>query len=382
MVIKNGYIRWWLGSMIMLLCQACGGSDHEGDPLGEESGPQLEIRVYTPESPTVTRGDIGETVADSEERAIDNLSIWVFEHENGKLVGYLNPSEMPTTESKVYRITVSEAFAKERPNVDVYVMANVSTANSGISLDRNSSREDLENAMIENKDGGDYFGLTTPVTSVPAGGLPMSGVLKDQVVDGLAPIVRVSTNVKVVRAVSKVWFVFSNTAQTEDQALVITSITINSDMIPDKEFLFLNGPYNERDLKVSGGYNEVAKTLIDDPVPVKSYVGAAEYVYVNQTGQQYEADIKSGIESEHLSDAGKFYLRESDKKVTGTVNYTLGGIAKKPATFQMNEPGDFSRNHTWIVYGYFAGKDNLKIFSVMVEDWTETDPATHEVYNW
>lgn len=383
MEIRNWHIGWWLGSMMMLLCLACGGSDSDGD-MPDSSGPQLEIRVYTPEPLKVTRGEYGDIEADDAEKAINSLSIWVFEHDNGQLVGYLNPADLPTTEAKIYRITVSEEFANSKPEVDIYVMANVTNANTGLSLNRNSTRSNLEDAIIE----GSHFGLTSPVLSVPDGGLPMSGVLKKQPVDGIAPIVKVSTNVKVVRAVSKVRFVFSNSAQATDgtQDLKITSITINSEMIPDKEYLFLDGPYTGMNLKLGASptYNLNATTLItpsqNDP-PVATYQTPADYAYVNQTGQEYETLINQGITDNHLSDMGKCYLRESDKIVTGTVNYTIGGEAKKPATFTMNEAGEFSRNHSWIVYGYFAGKDNLKIFSVKLEEWITTND-THDVYNW
>ena len=188
MEIRNWHIGWWLGSMMMLLCLACGGSDSDGD-MPDSSGPQLEIRVYTPEPLKVTRGEYGDIEADDYEKAINSLSIWVFEHDK----------------AKIYRITVSEEFANSKPEVDIYVMANVTNANTGLSLNRNSTRSNLENAIIE----GSHFGLTSPVLSVPDGGLPMSGVLKKQPVDGIAPIVKVSTNVKVVRAVSKVRFVFN-----------------------------------------------------------------------------------------------------------------------------------------------------------------------------
>ena len=47
----------------------------------------------------------------------------------------------------------------------------------------------------------------------------------------------------------------------------------------------------------------------------------------------------------------------------------------------MYEAGDFSRNHTWIVYGYFGGKETLKVSCVMVRDWDETS-TLYDIYNW
>ena len=92
--------------------------------------------------------------------------------------------------------------------------------------------------------------------------------------------------------------------------------------------------------------------------------------------------INDGIDKERLTPVGQFYLRESDKKITGTITYTVGSSTTElSAPFTMSEAGDFSRNHTWIVYGFFAGKDNLKVFSVDVNDWTESS-GEREVYNW
>ena len=230
----------------------------------------------------------------------------------------------------------------------------------------------------------DPFGLTAPQATVPAGpdgGLPMSGVLKNQPVEGMAPIVSVRTNVKVARAVSKVRFVFCNSSDAEDQKLTIQSITFDDEMIPKEESLFLNAPYTGRNFKVGSEY-ETAAPLVNAAKEVTFYSSPTEYAYRGQTGQEYEALINKGIEDERLTEVGKFYLRESDKKITGTITYTVGNSDKElSAPFKMSEAGDFSRNHTWIVYGFFAGKDNLKVFSVDVNSWTESS-GEREVYNW
>ena len=223
--------------------------------------------------------------------------------------------------------------------------------------------------------------LTTPQSEIPTDGLPMSGVLKNQPVEGMAPIVSVGTNVKVARAVSKVRFVFCNSTDAVEQKLTIQSITFADEMIPKEEYLFLNAPYTGRNFKVGSEY-ETAAPLVNTPTMVASYSSPTEYAYRGQTGEEYEALINDGIEKNRLTEVGKFYLRESDKKITGTITYTVGSSTTElSAPFTMSEAGDFSRNHTWIVYGFFAGKDNLKVFSVDVNDWTESS-GDHEVYNW
>ncbi len=383
MEIRHKHIGWWLCSMLMLLCWSCGGQDTDTDTPDVDQGPFLEIKVYSPERSQVTRADIGDVPGDDNENTIHHMNIWVFENhgtgqtDDGKFVGYLSVANPNPLVDSPYRILVSETFVDNPPAVDIYVTANVTESNTGIKLDRTTTRDQLDAALI----GQNYFGLSSPVKVVPTDSLPMSGVLKNQPVVGIAPIVSVVTNVKVARAVSKVRFVFCNSSDAVDQKLTIQSITFDDEMIPKEEYLFLNAPYTGRNFKVGSEY-EAAAPLVNTPTVVASYSSPTEYAYRGQTGEEYEALINKGIKEEILTEVGKFYLRESDKKITGTITYTVGSSTTAlSAPFTMSEAGDFSRNHTWIVYGFFAGKDNLKVFSVDVNDWTKSS-GDHEVYNW
>ena len=383
MEIRHKHIGWWLCSMLMLLCWSCGGQDTDTDTPDVDQGPFLEIKVYSPERSQVTRADIGDVPGDDNENTIHHMNIWVFENhgtgqtDDGKFVGYLSVANPNPLVDSPYRILVSETFVDNPPAVDIYVTANVTESNTGIKLDRTTTRDQLDAALI----GQNYFGLSSPVKVVPTDSLPMSGVLKNQPVVGIAPIVSVVTNVKVARAVSKVRFVFCNSSNADEQKLTIQSITFDNGMIPKEEYLFLNAPYTGRNFKVGSEY-EAAAPLVNTPTVVASYSSPTEYAYRGQTGEEYEALINKGIKEEILTEVGKFYLRESDKKITGTITYTVGSSTTAlSAPFTMSEAGDFSRNHTWIVYGFFAGKDNLKVFSVDVNDWTKSS-GDHEVYNW
>ena len=381
MEIRHKHIGWWLCSMLMLLCWSCGGQDTDTDTPDVDQGPFLEIKVYSPERSQVTRADIGDVPGDDNENTIHHMNIWVFEHhetdhpDDGKFVGYLSVANPNPLVDSPYRILVSETFVDNPPAVDIYVTANVTESNTGIKLDRTTTRDQLDAALI----GQNYFGLSSPVKVVPTDSLPMSGVLKNQPVVGIAPIVSVVTNVKVARAVSKVRFVFCNSSDAVDQKLTINKITFDDDMIPKEEYLFLEAG---RNYNVGSEYEAAAPLVNAAKKEVKSYSYPTEYAYRGQTGKEYEELINNGIKETRLTEVGKFYLRESDKKITGTITYTVGNSDKElSAPFKMSEEGDFSRNHTWIVYGFFAGKDNLKVFSVDVNDWTESS-GEREVYNW
>ena len=406
------HIGFWLCSMIVLLCQACGSDD------GSEPS-QLDINVYTPGRAVVTRADVEKINPDEAEKAVNSLQIWVFVAEDkssdagslqvGQLVGYLSPQiTTPASTDFVgkYQMTVSDLFATLRPKVNVYVVANVGTANTGNTLTAGTSMTKLESALIQHDGANDYFGLTSPMTTaVPAGGLPMSGVLKSTEVGGSRPVLKVQTPVTVVRAVSKVRFVFSRSKQYtseqdygSSQELKITGVTIDNEMIPKAEYLFLANAYNTEDLtknchivntgeapyETGATDNGIALTpLTSSATNIPEYANPSEYSYTGElTGQDYEDLINAGVEAGHLAEVGKFYLRESDKLITGKIHYTIGtDPTVKSSTFSMARAGDFSRNHTWIVYGYFSGKELLSISSVNVLPWA-MEYTDYSVYNW
>ena len=104
------------------------------------------------------------------------------------------------------------------------------------------------------------------------------------------------------------------------------------------------------------------------------------------TGQKYEDLINEGVKNNELSDLGTFYLRESNKALSGTITYAITPVGstdatEKPASYSMSIDGDFSRNHTWIVYGYFITSGDLELKIVELKDWTSSE-TSGDVYNW
>jgi hypothetical protein len=392
------YIGWLMGILLMMLT-ACASDE------GSSFGPAvLKIYVFAPDRPIVTRADNGNVDAADAEKAIDILQVWVFEHSNGNKVGHISTtSEKLSSGQAILTMEVGDDFASRKPNVDVFVAANVSSANCGLTLGEGTTREQLEAALIDSE----YFGLSSPVTAVPSGGLgglPMSGVLKNQTIFGDAPVFGVGSttastlsNVKLVRAVSKVRFVFCSEF-SESPKHTVKQIAINGSMIPTQEYLFLDGAYSDGGgsgtrYKVGTAYNESVAPLFNPDTPkeiINCREGStpADYIWNKNpeaplTGQEYEALIVKGIADEDLNDLGTYYLRESDKNVTGTITYdTNKTVTFKLVTPDANfVPGDFGRNHTWIVYAYFSS-DRLNVITVKVKEWQTLTPTTHEVYNW
>ena len=385
---KNRHIyllQWLLCSILTVLCAACSSGD-EGEEVSHKQV-KLAIYVYAPEQAAAkknaapTRANVGEVDDITTEGTIKSLQIWIYESESGNYVGYFNTEDVVALnngQGTTYQLPVSDEFAAAKPNVNVYVMANVTHDNCGVgSLDKNTTRSALlEGAKIA--DG--YFGLEQNTRSVPTDGLPFAGKLTAQPVVGDAPTLRIGTlsavsTVQLTRAVSKMRFVFAKT--TGQPVVKITSIKMNAAMIPYEEYLFktpVSMTYNtEAEELLSTAIDDIAET--DDPT---------KYLYLGQEAQEYEDLINAAANKQPKAEVtveGPVYLRESDKKLAGTITYTIDGGAEQTVDFTMQQAGDFSRNHTWIVYAYYAGAGKLQVESLYVKDWS-TKEVNHNFYNW
>jgi hypothetical protein len=261
-------------------------------------------------------------------------------------------------------------------------MANVTSANCGVgTLNKETTRAQLlDGAKITGGLSG-HFGLEQNTRSVPTDGLPFAGMLTGQPVVGDAPTLRVGTlsavsTVQLTRAVSKLRFVFAKT--TGEAKVSITSIKINDEMIPEVEYLF------DKPESVTISYNTEAKELLSTTISdIAETADPTKYIYIDQEAQAYE-NLINGAASKATPEVtveGPIYLRESDKQLAGTITYTIGGGDEQTVNFAMQQAGDFSRNHTWIVYAYYAGSGNLQVQSLYVKDWS-TKEFNHELYNW
>ena len=378
--------------MLTVLFSACSSSDAaEGPKEATHQQPQLAIYVYAPEQAAAkrnaapTRGDVGEVDAITNEGTIKSLQLWVYEkNDPGKYVGYFSTEDVTALNEGVgttYQIPVSDEFAASKPDVNVYVMANVTNANCGVgTLNKETARAALlEGAKITGGLNG-HFGLEQNTRTVPDDGLPFAGMLTGQTVVGDAPTLRVGTasalsTVQLTRAVSKLRFVF---AKTVGEATVnIKSIKMSAGMIPDVEYLFKT--------PTSMTYNTAAE-LLPSPSHISDIAETADptqFIYTNQTAQEYEDLINEAASkaTPEVTVYGPIYLRESDKQLAGTITYTIGKGADQTANFAMQQAGDFSRNHTWIVYAYYGGSGNLQVQSIYVKDWS-TKELKHQLYNW
>ena len=388
----------------LLLLTACSGSSDEGQP--EKA--RLKIYIFAPDRPTVTRADNGDVNASEAENKIHSLHVWVFEHREktasnyysgDDYIGHISLSNVSFSETSANEVIMEldDAFANKenKPHVDVYVAANVSASNCGVSFSATTTRKQLEEAVIAQN----YFGVSSLVKDVPGDGLPMTGVMRDKQITGQRPTYQVSeesgglANVRLVRAVSKVRFVFSKSSSNPDE-VAVNSIKLDGEVFPKEEYLFLENPYPTSLLHVKTESGYVGETMLVSTVggeAIKMNDSPASYSWDGViSGQTYESKIQTGIDKGKLSDLGTFYLRESDKLVTGTIDYTLKHTEKDASVttsqhtpaFRMKAVGDFSRNHTWIVYAYFVSSGDLVLGVVEVKDWSDSENTSQSVFNW
>lgn len=371
--MRSARIIWLLlAGWLMLSCNK--GADTPDQETVWEDDSSLGLAIDFPKG-TLSKAAVGELPATSAENALHSLSVWVFRSDNH---AYVVSRDIPESDFPAaggirrYSLPVTRTFAVEAPHVDVFVLANA--ASIGCTLNASIHDWDTVNDAVF---GGDYFGLTIPVTQTvdPEKGLPMSAVGMNMAVEGEAPILKVPT-LKVKRAVSRLRFLFCKTKSegaSQQDVLSIDRIVLNGHQIPLQEYVFTT-----QNTGIVYDQNNIQDSYIPDTY---TFTGPGEniaenetperYFYVNQDPQEYEDLINDGVTQGYLTDLGYVYLRETDKNLTGYVYYTLNG-QEKFHEFTMEDAGDFARNRTWTLVGAFMSGRSIQIAtSVMAWDYNE-----------
>lgn len=338
--------------------------------------PFLYVKINIPDA-VLTKAETGIHNPWAAERTVSTLQIWVFRAGATTvdgLIGYksLDPEALAATglrngSAARFSIALDKDILEENPlpNVDVYAVIN--GASAGFTIDKFPSAAgdwakvlpaDLADFVLD----ADSFGVNTLVTEVPAAGLPMAGLMKNEPMTGDYPVLSIST-LTLTRAVSKLRFVFCQMTEngTPVDEFHITGISL-SGQIGQNEKLFTDQTYVSHTyltrLYDSDGYVTLSKSWTTGlPVPADNEA-PGDYLLNGQTAQEYEDLIDGGVSSGVLTQWGLTYLRETDQKLTGTIDYTVGTGATmrtKQASFTMDANGDFTRNHSWIIYAYFIG---------------------------
>ena len=351
-------------------------------------GGSLQVSMYIPGS-TITKAETGMVSPLEEELKITSLQIWAFLSNDGTLISYKSFTE-GLEQSGVSRSTITrfglplsqEMFktltTDPRPNVDVYAVANVASATDA-HLDENTTRDALD-AVIVNQIGGN-----SPLTmAVPEAGLPMSGVLKKADVTGGYPVLNITT-LKLIRAVSKIRFVFcqqglpaTDTAPATpgNEECEIVGISFDGGencQIGSSERLFTANTF---DLGTAPEYTPLSSSISGNPLISNEKLTIVEDPEVlffrgfgneTESAEHYEQRLDAAVAAE--SQIGAIYLRETDKTISGTITYRVDSSGEtRTAHFSM--AGDvFSRNHTWIVFACFMEETMKLTLKTVVLPW-------------
>ena len=373
--------RWLLSGglllSLLLFCVSCSSDEAEEVPM-------INIYVYAPDRPIATRGEVEPT---ADEAKVHSLRIWVFKSSNPtKSVASLSLDTEEELEalnenkSATYSLEVTDrSFAQNPEPVDVYVMANVTEGDNSTYYNSGSS---LDDAFLN---GGDYFKFTTTgkaTSAVSSTGIPMTGVVRGKkVIDNHSVLHVNDANLQLVRAVSKIRFVFA--ALKDMPQMYVDGIKLGKNTLYKKEYYFLNDDHPN--YWVEDVYDQEVEVAESDLTnPIKQIEDPTKYIFTSgMTDTQYENIINKGISDNELVEVSTVYLPESDKRLSGTIYFRLGSDMKKQlsASFRMVS-GDFRRNQTWIVYAYYIGSLKLEVTSVQVTDWTPGRAWEHEIYNW
>lgn len=354
------------------LMTACSHSKWE-EGNGEYDGPTLGLAIEFPKTES-SKSEVGELPAENLENALHSLSLWVFRSDDHSLITHrvLTEDEFPAGGGmRRYSLPVSREFANQRPDVDVFVLANAESITS--SLNDDSTWDDLNDAYFSDSSTSPYFGfgVAHPVHEVDDEiGLPMSVVGKNMPIFGEAPILRVET-VRLQRAVSRMRYVFCKTSTVDSEEEVsIQRVILNGAQIPVKEYVFTSSKtgivFDQEEMEdnyVSNSY------IVPGPSQLASNDSPESLIYINQDPVTYRRLLDEAVSAGRLTDLGYTYFRESDRRLVGRIEYTVDGKSRV-REFNMASSGDFARNHTWTLFGYFLSGRNLQLaLSVLPWDY-------------
>lgn len=399
-----------LATASLLTLAACSTIDEDVPaPPSEEPAAVLNINILAPRTIT-TRAEDREVAATDNENMLHDIRVWAYksstaaDRDNDLPVGYAevanaNSYGYTKTESggtttymlNPYTMTmllpVSMYSNEEQTTLypmDFYVMANTKQLSTLTSLPEMPARKALREASFGHVGTNDDYGLTgTPVNiASETNGLPISQIVSNVTVnpnpEGQNLLYKNNDPIELTRAISKVQFFFARTTGVE--GVNIRKIEIDGSAFPTTQYIFpvenpsgygnvmvANLPasvtyengnnivYGDGTNAIVGGEGNPINSLTD-PTSLFKKDDESFQTYVNRMNT-------------YATPYGLTYLRETDKKLTGRIYYSVGGTpVDTPAEFILENEGDFSRNHSWFVYGYFSGS-RLEL-TVTVLDWT------------
>ena len=397
------YLHMLLMLMACLIVTACNDDDDWQEPAE-----YLNISIYSPQTETraITRAgtDTHDLVkAETEENKIHDVYVWAFLNanaaDNDKPIGYVAGNinaasgniQMPITEANLNKLLASDG------KVDFYVIANTANLTSFKRPDGlNATRADVRDATFGHIGSNDDFGGSSATNAdtwytdnLSGSGLPSANTktVDDVVVTNTSgtssttELTKGRISIQLLRAVSRLRFVFSRATDLED--VEIESITISStDGIYKQEKLFYTSEEttsltgNTETWNITHDFTKSTTSTTPNPyTDLKSLerkYDATTKAYT-ETAQEYETRIDQAISNSYASEYGRTYIRETNAPLTATITFRCEQT-RLTKTVTLRHDTDTSadnlpRNHTWLVYGYFE-KGSLQL-TATVMDWKD-----------
>ena len=388
-----------LARVFAILCLVVSCTE-SGESTSEDVHTFLTIHIETPENGT--RADEGPVDGNgTSENGLYQTYIWVFDSsvtsDDAAPVGSFNYNLNGATSTTV-QVGIDPDVISRAPNLDVFVVANVESIPSAYyymgpdnpPITRGRLKDMVFGKLTINSNHYDDFGTSAPTNALVSGkGIPMSQYALNQKVINSGVLDR-PVNLALQRAVSKIRFVFARHQEVDD--VKILGYTLNEGIIPDRQYVFpaLSTAWNTPHLPDGVGYNvstmSYSNTLSSENIlPTDKpeqltfrYTDGSDFDKSSETAQDYVVRLEQAFINHKPSlSYGLTYLRETDKKLSGTIRYQLGSD-EYTAAFEMKDEGDFTRNHEYIVYAYFK-KSGLTL-TVKAMPW-DLQTITNEFSN-
>lgn len=357
------------------------------------STPTAQAKANAPANTAGTSGTLGQDETnpspDTEEK-ITSIRVWAFNSVSDKAtatpIGFKSETNLSEQGSHNVSMMITRKNAETLGKIDLYILLNAES--EGVLNGKDCikmTRADLENLVIK-----DHFGIaegTAQTTEVPQAGLPISRVIKEldvtkNIKDNATEAAQHSIHIPLIRAVSKLHFFFTRKDVKDTEGVEVTNIEVNENVIPTQSSVFPTATTDAQKETEGLTGNLTSLTYLNEKMTfggvatgdIKPVADPTSYIRMSQPAEKYITNLRAATTECHLS-----YLRETDKKLTGTISFKLNKSgAEKQATFSI--PNAY-RNHEMVVYGYFLGdKESTLTLKYYVADWNVKD-TTNITFN-
>lgn len=357
------------------------------------STPTAQARANAPANTAGTSGTLGQAETNPSpdtEKKITSIRVWAFKSGSDRAtatpIGFKSETNLSAQGSHNVSMMITRKNAENLSKIDLYILLN---AESEGVLDGKDcikmTRAELEALVIQNN-----FGIangTAQTTEVPQAGLPISRVIKEldvtkNIKDNATEAAQHSIHIPLIRAVSKLHFFFTRKDVKDTEGVEVTNIEVNENVIPTQSSVFPTATTDAQKETEGLTGNLTSLTYLNEKMTfggvatgdIKPVADPTSYIRMSQPAEKYITNLRAATTECHLS-----YLRETDKKLTGTISFKLNKSgAEKQATFSI--PNAY-RNHEMVVYGYFLGdKESTLTLKYYVADWNVKD-TTNITFN-